>query len=67
MGDSHELGVKLSTLAKTIHVYPTLSEIPKRTAGVYFAEKLISGRTKRLLHLLFHLKGRACTPPDEVA
>lgn len=58
-------GVKLSTLAGAIHVYPTLSEISKRAAGAYFAEKLFSERTKRLLHLLFHLKGRACTPPDE--
>lgn len=60
-------GVKLSTVAGAIHVYPTLSEISKRAAGAYFAKKLFSERTKKLLHLLFHLKGRACTPPEEVA
>jgi pyruvate/2-oxoglutarate dehydrogenase complex dihydrolipoamide dehydrogenase (E3) component len=59
-------GVKLSTLAGAIHVYPTLSEISKRAAGDYFAEKLFSERTKSVLRLLFHLKGRACTPPQRV-
>jgi pyruvate/2-oxoglutarate dehydrogenase complex dihydrolipoamide dehydrogenase (E3) component len=59
-------GVKLSTLAGAIHVYPTLSEISKRAAGSYFAEKLFSERTKSLLRLLFRLKGRACTLPEGV-
>ena len=59
-------GVKLSTLAGAIHVYPTLSEISKRATGTYFAEKLFSDRTKSVLRLLFHLKGRACTPPEGV-
>lgn len=58
-------GVKLSTMAGAIHVYPTLSEISKRAAGAHFAEKLFSDRTKSILRLLFHLKGRACTPPEE--
>lgn len=55
-------GVKLSTLAGAIHVYPTLAEISKRAAGGYFAPKIFSDRTKRILHVLFGLKGRACTP-----
>jgi pyruvate/2-oxoglutarate dehydrogenase complex dihydrolipoamide dehydrogenase (E3) component len=55
-------GVKLSKLAGAIHVYPTLSEISKRAAGSYFSEKLFSDRTRSVLHLLFGLKGRACTP-----
>jgi pyruvate/2-oxoglutarate dehydrogenase complex dihydrolipoamide dehydrogenase (E3) component len=55
-------GVKLSTIAGAIHVYPTLSEISKRAAGNYFAAKLFSDRTRSILHLLFGLKGRACTP-----
>lgn len=59
-------GMKLSTLAGAIHVYPTLSEISKRAAGSYFAEKLFSERTKSILRLLFHLKGRACTLPEEL-
>jgi pyruvate/2-oxoglutarate dehydrogenase complex dihydrolipoamide dehydrogenase (E3) component len=58
-------GLKLSTLAGAIHVYPTLSEISKRAAGSYFAAKLFSDRTKRLLHLLFGLKGRACSAPEK--
>jgi pyruvate/2-oxoglutarate dehydrogenase complex dihydrolipoamide dehydrogenase (E3) component len=57
-------GVKLSALAGAIHVYPTLSEISKRAAGSYYAEKLFSDRTKGVLKFLFHLKGRACNPPD---
>jgi pyruvate/2-oxoglutarate dehydrogenase complex dihydrolipoamide dehydrogenase (E3) component len=59
-------GVKLSTLAGAIHVYPTLSEISKRATGNYFAQKLFSDRTKSVLRLLFHLKGRACTLPEGV-
>jgi pyruvate/2-oxoglutarate dehydrogenase complex dihydrolipoamide dehydrogenase (E3) component len=55
-------GVKLSKLAGAIHVYPTLSEISKRVAGSYFSTKLFSDRTRSFLHLLFGLKGRACTP-----
>ena len=45
---------------------PSLSEISKRASGTYFAEKLFSDRTKGVLRLLFHLKGRACTPPEGV-
>jgi len=59
-------GVKLSTMAGGIHVYPTLSEISKRAAGRYFTEKLFSEKTKSVLHHLFHLKGRACTPSAKV-
>jgi pyruvate/2-oxoglutarate dehydrogenase complex dihydrolipoamide dehydrogenase (E3) component len=59
-------GVKLSTMAGAIHVYPTLSEISKRATGNYFAQKLFSDRTKSMLRLLFHLKGRACTLPEGV-
>ena len=53
-------GVKLSTMAGAVHVYPTLSEISKRVAGRVFAEKLFSDRTKSILKFLFNLKGRAC-------
>jgi pyruvate/2-oxoglutarate dehydrogenase complex dihydrolipoamide dehydrogenase (E3) component len=59
-------GVKLSTMAGGIHIYPTLSEISKRAAGRYFTEKLFSERTKSILRHLFHLKGRACTPSTKV-
>lgn len=55
-------GVKLSTIAGAVHVYPTLSELSKRVAGRVFAEKLFSDGTKNILKFLFNLKGRACTP-----
>ncbi len=58
-------GVKLSTVAGMIHAYPTLSEISKRAAGGFYTEKLFSDRTKSILKLLFGLKGRACTLPEE--
>ena len=58
-------GVKLSTMAGAVHVYPTLSEISKRVAGDVFAARLFSERTKGVLRLLFSLKGRACTLPEE--
>ncbi len=58
-------GVKLSALAGAIHVYPTLSEISKRAAGSWFSPRLFSDRTRSILHLLFGLKGRACTPPGK--
>jgi pyruvate/2-oxoglutarate dehydrogenase complex dihydrolipoamide dehydrogenase (E3) component len=57
-------GVKLSTMAGAVHVYPTLSEISKRVSGRVFADKLFSDRTKGILKFLFNLKGRACTLPD---
>ena len=58
-------GVKLSTMAGAVHVYPTLSEISKRAAGRVFADKLFGDRTKSILKFLFSLKGRACLLPDE--
>ncbi len=56
-------GVKLSTMAGSVHVYPTLSEISKRVAGRVFADKLFGDRTKKILKFLFNLKGRTCTLP----
>jgi pyruvate/2-oxoglutarate dehydrogenase complex dihydrolipoamide dehydrogenase (E3) component len=58
-------GVKLSTLAGAIHVYPTLAEISKKAAGSYYSEKLFSDRTRKILRFLFGLQGRACTPEGE--
>jgi pyruvate/2-oxoglutarate dehydrogenase complex dihydrolipoamide dehydrogenase (E3) component len=54
-------GVKLSRIAEAVHVYPTLSEISKRAAGSVYAEEIFSNRTRRILKLLFNLKGRACS------
>jgi pyruvate/2-oxoglutarate dehydrogenase complex dihydrolipoamide dehydrogenase (E3) component len=58
-------GIGLSRMAEAVHLYPTLSEISKRAAGRYYADKLFSDRTRGLLRFLFHLKGRACNPPAE--
>jgi pyruvate/2-oxoglutarate dehydrogenase complex dihydrolipoamide dehydrogenase (E3) component len=55
-------GVSLSSIAGAIHAYPTLSEISKRAAGGHFSKKLFNDRTRSWLRLLFHLKGRACSP-----
>ena len=57
-------GVKLSTIASTVHIYPTLSEISKRAAGDLFASKIFSDKTRSMLRFLFHLKGRACSVND---
>jgi len=58
-------GLKLSTIAGAVHIYPTLSEISKRAAGRIYADKLFSDGTKRVLKFLFNLKGRACELPDD--
>lgn len=55
-------GVKLSTLAGAIHAYPTLAEISKKAAGSYYSEKLFSDRTRRILRLLFGLRGKGPAP-----
>jgi pyruvate/2-oxoglutarate dehydrogenase complex dihydrolipoamide dehydrogenase (E3) component len=57
-------GVKLSALAGAIHVYPTLSEVSKKAAGVFYSEKLFSERTRKILRFVFDLKGRACEPEE---
>ena len=52
--------VKLSTLASAVHPYPTLGEINKRVAGIYFSPKIFSDKVRKGLKVFFHLKGRAC-------
>ena len=56
--------VKLSTLAGSIHPYPTLGEINKRVAGSFLSEKIFSDTVKKGLKLFFNFKGRACEPSD---
>jgi pyruvate/2-oxoglutarate dehydrogenase complex dihydrolipoamide dehydrogenase (E3) component len=58
-------GVKLSTVAGAVHIYPTLAEISKRVAGKTFAEKIFSDRTRSILKFIFSLKGRACSLPAQ--
>ncbi len=50
-----ERRLPISALATTIAPYPTLGEVSKRAAGSFFAPKLFSKRTKRLVALLKHL------------
>ena len=52
--------VKLSILASAVHPYPTLGEINKRVAGIFFSPKIFSKKIQKGLKLFFHLKGRAC-------
>ena len=58
----------------TIHVYPTLAQINRRTAGRYYAEKLFTPSFRRKMQRLFGLTGRlkvddpeglASGPPEE--
>ncbi|AGW13933.1 dihydrolipoyl dehydrogenase family protein [Megalodesulfovibrio gigas] len=53
-------GVKLSTLAGTVHAYPTLAEINKKVAGALIAPKIFGGLVKKGVNFLFNYKGRAC-------
>ncbi|MCF8057477.1 MAG: FAD-dependent oxidoreductase [Desulfocapsa sp.] len=50
-------GMKLSSLAGTIHPYPTLAEINKRVAGSFISPKIFSPMVKKGLRLLFKLRG----------
>ena len=52
--------MKLSTLASSVHPYPTLGEINKRVAGSMFASKIFSDKVRAGLKLFFNYKGRAC-------
>ncbi|MHB8908133.1 MAG: dihydrolipoyl dehydrogenase family protein [Syntrophales bacterium] len=56
-------GVRISTMAGSVHIYPTLAEISKRVAQEPFTAKIFSETTRGVLRFLFDLKGRACTPP----
>ena len=50
-------GMKLSSLAGTIHPYPTLAEINKRVAGSFISPKIFSPTVKKGLKLFFKLNG----------
>ncbi len=53
-------GIKLSTLASSVHPYPTLGEINKKVVGNFFSGKIFSEKVKKALKFFFSLKGRAC-------
>ena len=44
-------GLKISQLSSTIHIYPTLAQIVKRTGDKYYAEILSSGWFKKVAKL----------------
>ena len=48
-------GLKVGAIATMIAPYPTLGEVSKRAAGSFFAPKLFSERTRRLVRLLGRL------------
>ena len=48
-------GYKMADMAGIISPYPTLSEISKRAAGSYFADRLFSPRTRKIVRLLLKL------------
>jgi len=52
--------VKLSTLAASVHPYPTLGEINKKVAATFFAGKIFSDKVRKGLKFFFNLRGRAC-------
>jgi pyruvate/2-oxoglutarate dehydrogenase complex dihydrolipoamide dehydrogenase (E3) component len=52
--------VRLSTLASSVHPYPTLGEINKRVAASFFSSKIFTEKMQKRLKFFFHLKGRAC-------
>lgn len=49
--------VKLSTLAGSIHSYPTRAEINKRVVGSMLSEKIFSDRVRSVLKMLFKYRG----------
>jgi len=51
----------LSTLASSMHPYPTVSEINKRVAGKVLSSKIFSEKVRKTLGFIFDYKGRACT------
>lgn len=50
--------VKLSTLAGSVHPYPTVGEINKKVAGTILSEKVFSPFTRKVLRFLFKYRGK---------
>ncbi len=46
-------GIKIQSISQTIHSYPTLTEVVRRTADVYYREKLFSGKLPGILKRVF--------------
>jgi len=50
--------VSISTIAQSIHAYPTLSEISKVASGNILAPKFFNNKVKKILKLVFGLQGK---------
>ena len=48
-------GLPVGAISQTIHTYPTLAEVNRRTADQYYRDKLFSGPLKGLLRLLMRI------------
>ncbi len=59
-------GVKLSSLAGSVHPYPTLGEINKRVASTFLGTKIFSDTVKKGLKLFFQLKGPVQEPCSNI-
>lgn len=44
--------IKISHISQMIHVYPTLSQVAKRTVNVHYGDMLFSDRTKKVVNFL---------------
>lgn len=44
-----QAGLKISDISATIHAYPTLAQISRRTVNTYYGEKLFSQRTRKIV------------------
>jgi pyruvate/2-oxoglutarate dehydrogenase complex dihydrolipoamide dehydrogenase (E3) component len=49
--------VKLSTIAGSIHAYPTMSEINKRAVGSLFSKKIFSDTVRKVLRMVYRYRG----------
>ncbi len=48
-------GAKIGDISATIHAYPTLAQVHRRTVNSYYGEKLFSARTRQLVHWINRL------------
>ncbi len=44
-----QAGLKIGDISATIHAYPTLAQVSRRTVNTYYGEKLFSDRTRKVV------------------
>ena len=44
-----QAGLKISDISVTIHAYPTLAQVSRRTVNTFYGEKLFSQRTRKIV------------------